>query len=74
MDCLFVCKKRRQQNLSSTDFTLNVLAALDKQLSKRQLQSDLKGMDNSMYVKVIAKLTTALSKKQLANSLKQINN
>ncbi len=56
------------------EFVLNIIAALDKQLSKAQLKNDLKGIDNSLYVKVIAKLAMSLSKKQLGNSLKQLNN
>ena len=57
----------------SNDFILNVLAVLNKQLSKRQLKGDLKSMDNSLYVKVIAKLATALSKQQLKKDLKNLN-
>ena len=59
--------------MSSTDFTINVLTALNKQLSKRQLKNDLKSMDNSMYVKVIAKLAITLSQRQLKKDLKQLN-
>ena len=57
----------------SNDFILDILAALNKQLSKRQIKGDLKSMDNSMYVKVIAKLTTVLSKQQLKKDLKKLN-
>ncbi len=57
----------------SNDFILNVLAALNKQMSKRQLKSDLKSMDNSLYVKVIAKLATVISKQQLKKDLKKLN-
>lgn len=57
----------------SNDLILNVLAVLNKQLSKKQLKSDLKSMDNSLYVKVIAKLATALSKQQLEKDLKKLN-
>lgn len=53
---------------------LDIIAGLNKQLSKAQLKSDLKGIDNTLSVKVIAKLATALSKKQLRDSLKQLNN
>ncbi len=66
--------KKEENLLSNNDFTLNIIAALDKQLSKAQLKNDLKGIDNTLSVKVIAKLATALSKKQLRESLKQLNN
>lgn len=60
--------------MGNNDFVLNIIAALNKQLSKVQLKNDLKGLDNTLSVKVIAKLATVLSKKQLGDSLKQMNN
>ena len=60
--------------MSNNDFMLDIIATLNKQLSKAQLKNDLKGIDNTLSVKVIAKLATVLSKKQLGNSLKQLNN
>lgn len=60
--------------MGNNEFILNIIAALNKQLSKAQLKKDLQGIDNSLSVKVIAKLATALSKKQLRDSLKQLNN
>lgn len=54
-------------------FILSILTTLNKNLSKKQLQGDLKSMDNSMYVKVIAKLATTLSQRQLKKDLKQLN-
>ena len=74
MDCLFVCEKGRKFLLNNNDFMLDIIAKLNKQLSNKQLKSDLKGIDNTLSVKVIAKLATALSKKQLGDSLKQLNN
>ena len=59
--------------MSSTDFTLNILATLNKQLSKKRLQGDLKSLDNTMFIKVIAKLATTLSQKQLKKDLKKLN-
>lgn len=59
--------------MKSTNFTLDIIAALNKQLTKRQLKSDLKTLDNSLSVKILAKLTTALSKQQLKKDLKQLN-
>lgn len=55
------------------DFLLNIIASLNKQLSKRQLKADVKTMDNSMYVKVITKLSMALSKRQLKKDIKELN-
>lgn len=60
--------------MNNNDFTLDIIAGLNKQLSKAKLKNDLKGIDNTLSVKVIAKLATALSKKQLGESLKQLNN
>lgn len=60
--------------MSNNEYILDIIAALNKQLSRAQLKKDLKGMDNSLSVKVIAKLATVLSKKQLKDSLKQLNN
>ncbi len=60
--------------MGNNDFMLDIIAVLNKRLSKAQLKSDLKGIDNTLSVKVIAKLATALSKKQLGDSLKQLNN
>ena len=60
--------------MGNNDFVLNIIAALNKQLSKAQLKNDIKGLDNTLFVKVIAKLATVLSKKQLGDSLKQMNN
>ena len=59
--------------MSSSDFMLDIIAALNKQLSKTQIKNDLKGLNNSLYLKVIARLSTSLSKKQLKNELKQLN-
>lgn len=59
--------------MGNNDFVLNIIAALNNQLSKAQLKNDIKGLDNTLFVKVIAKLATVLSKKQLGDSLKQMN-
>ena len=66
--------KKEELLLNNNDFTLDIIAGLNKQLSKAKLKNDLKGIDNTLSVKVIAKLATALSKKQLGESLKQLNN
>lgn len=55
------------------EFILDIITALNKQLSKKQIKSDLKSMDNSMFVNVISKLSIALSQRQLKKDLKQLN-
>ena len=59
--------------MKNTDFTFDVIAVLNKQLTKRRLKSDLRTLDNSFSVKILSKLTTALSKQQLKKDLKQLN-
>lgn len=59
--------------MNNDDFTIDIIAALNKQLSKQRIKSDLKTMDNSMFVKVISKLSIALSQRQLKKDLKQLN-
>ena len=59
--------------LSNNDFLMDIVAKLNKQLSKRQIQGDLKALDNSMYVKVIAKLSKTLTQKALKQQLKELN-
>ncbi|MDE5976891.1 MAG: phage tail tape measure protein, partial [Turicibacter sp.] len=59
--------------MSNDNFTMSIIAVLNKQLSKQRIKSDLKTMDNSMYVKVISKLSIALSQRQLKKDLKQLN-
>ena len=60
--------------MSNNDFTVNVIAALNKQLSKQRLKNDLKTLDNFLYVKIITKLAITLSRKQLDKDLKKLNN
>lgn len=56
------------------NFTLKVLAGLDKALSKRMIKNDLKSIDNQFTVKVIARLNKALSQKALKQTLKELTN
>ncbi len=55
------------------EFLLDIIALLNQQLSKKKIKEQLKGMDNSMFVKVISKLSISLSKRQLKKDLKQLN-
>lgn len=57
----------------SEEFLLDIIAVLNQQLSKKKIKEQLKGMDNSMFVKVISKLSIALSQRQLKKDLKQLN-
>ncbi|MCI9128693.1 MAG: phage tail tape measure protein, partial [Eubacterium sp.] len=59
--------------MNNNDFVMDIIAKLNKQLSKRSINADLKTMNNSMYVKVVSKLSLALSKRQLKKDLKQLN-
>ena len=60
-------------NRLSEEFLLDIIAVLNKQATRKKIKDDLKGMDNSMYVKVISKLSMALSQRQLKKDLKQLN-
>ena len=60
--------------MSNNDFTISLIAALNKKLSKQQLKKDLKTIDNSLYVRIISKLAITLSRKQLNKDLKKLNN
>ncbi|MEY8524980.1 phage tail tape measure protein, partial [Lachnospiraceae bacterium 38-10] len=55
------------------EFLLDIIAVLNEQATKKKIKDGLKGMDNSMYVKVISKLSITLSQRQLKNDLKQLN-
>lgn len=55
-------------------FILDIIAKLNKQLSKRSINGDLKSLDNTMYVKVIAKLSKMLSSRELKRQFKELNN
>lgn len=57
----------------SEEFLLDIIAVLNEQATKKKIKDGLKGMDNSMYVKVISKLSIALSQRQLKKDLKQLN-
>lgn len=60
--------------MSNNNFTLSIIASLNKQLSAKSIKGDLKSLDNKFYVKVLAKLTKTLATKELQNQLKQLNN
>lgn len=57
------------KSLGGNEFLLDIIAVLNKQLSKKRIKDGLKTMDNSMYVNVISKLSMALSKRQLKKDL-----
>ena len=52
------------------NFTLKIIAGLDKVLSKRMIKSDLKSFDGQFTVKVIASLNKVLSQRALKQTLK----
>ncbi len=55
------------------EFLLDIISVLNEQISKKRIKEGLKGMDDSMFVKVIAKLSIALSERQLKKDMKQLN-
>lgn len=55
------------------EFLLDIISVLNEQVSKRKIKEQLKGMDNSMFIKVISKLSIGLSQRQLKKDLKQLN-
>lgn len=68
-------RKRRNILLSNTnDFILDIIARLNKQLSKRAINGDLRTLDNTMYVKVLAKLSKSLAASELKKQLKGLEN
>ena len=71
MDCLFLYAKGGKR--LGEEFLLDIIALLNQQLSKKKIKEQLKGMDNSMFVKVISKLSIGLSQRQLKKDLKQLN-
>ena len=71
MDCLFLYAKGGKR--LGEEFLLDIIALLNQQLSKKKIKEQLKGMDNSMFVKVISKLSISLSQRQLKKDLKQLN-
>ena len=56
------------------NFTLKIIAGLDKALSKRMIKSDLKSFDGQFTVKVIANLNKILSQRALKQTLKELTN
>ncbi len=55
-------------------FMLNVMAVLDRALSKKMIKDDLKSFDGQLFVKVIARLDKALSQRALKQTLKELTN
>lgn len=53
---------------------MDIVAKLNKQLSRKSINGDLKTLDNTMYVKVIAKLSETLTKKALKQQMKKLTN
>lgn len=60
--------------MADNDFMLRIIAELDKQLSKRTLNNDLRTIDNTLYVKVLARISKTLATRELKKQLKELNN
>jgi len=58
----------------NNSFIINIIAKLNKQLSKSSINGDLKSFDDKMYIRVIAKLSKALSRRELNKQLKELKN
>ena len=53
---------------------MDIIAKLNRQLSRKSINGDLKTLDNTMYVKVIAQLSETLTKKALKQQMKKLTN
>ena len=60
--------------MNSNNFIMDIIAKLNKQLSRKSINGDLKTLDNTMYVKVIAQLSETLTKKALKQQMKKLTN
>ena len=60
--------------MNSNDFIMDIIAKLNRQLSRKSINGDLKTLDNTMYVKVIAQLSETLTKKALKQQMKKLTN
>ncbi len=58
----------------TSEFTLDIIARLNKQLSKRSINGDLKSLNDTMYIRVLAKLSKSLASRELKKQLKEMNN
>ena len=58
----------------NNEFILDIIARLNKQLSKSAINGDLKSLNNTMYVRVLAKLSKTLASKELKKQLKELDN
>lgn len=59
---------------NTNEFMLNIIAKVNKQLSKRAISGDLKTLDNTMHVKVLAKLSKTLASREIKRQLKELDN
>ena len=57
-----------------SNLTVDVIAKLNKQLSKSSINNDLKSLNNTMYVRVLAKLSKTLASRELKKQLKELDN
>ena len=61
-------------NTKMSKLTVDVIAKLNKQLSKSSINNDLKSLNNTMYVRVLAKLSKTLASRELKKQLKELDN
>ncbi len=59
---------------NNDSFMIELIATLNRALSKKSINNDLRKLDNTMHVKVLAKLSKALARRELNRELKELNN
>ncbi len=65
-------KLKKEKKYLEKEFILKLIAELNKQLSKKSINIDLKSLDDTMYVKVLAKLSEVVTTKELKKQLEQL--
>lgn len=54
------------------EFILELIAKLNKEMTKNNISNDLKSLDNTMYIKILAKLNKTLVQKELQREIKEL--
>ena len=59
--------------MDNNSFILNVIAKLNKQLSKNSINNDLKTLNDTMSVRVLAKISKTIATRELKKQLRELN-
>lgn len=63
---------KKEENFTlDNSFILDIIAKLNKTLSKSAIKNDLKTLNNTMYVRVLARLSKTLAKNELKKQLRE---